>query len=540
MTLCQVVIILVLLFNCNYFTSADDSEFSSERETAISEENLKSTCHHEDVTRYLNWVAIKYSSVARLVSIGNSTQGRELWTIIISEDSTSRRLLKPQVKFVGNLNGFSGPACVLLIKLIKFLLENYDTDAELKHLIDKAEVHIIPNMNPDGYAKSLPGECFKKDGRLNANGVDLNRNFPDIFHPHDDHEDDPPLEMETKAMMGWIKQNNFIVSASFISGAQVVSYPYDTSPQEGYVQNTAHETPDDETFQFLARNYVGFVNEQHNTTDWNCPTLKRQFQGGIINGAEWHSVSGTMMDFNYNSGVFELLIGVSCCRNDNNPKNLEHIWRINKFAMISLIREAEYSFRGQVVDSETNEPMSNVEVCIFVDRSEHLEGEGPPMPFFTNSRGELWRVLLPGRYRLKAFFKNYITKAVPFEISMEGPLELRIEMDSKGKRRRLRNKQVNGVLKPDRFTESSPHHQQILHSNDPFFDDIEAARVFEEIRHLVNHPRSNMSAETPDSDFHELEAFPRTLTVTHNGKGLEKNTYFSVLIAILTLFVALS
>jgi predicted deacylase len=43
-------------------------------------------------------------------------------------------------------------------------------------------VHIIPNLNPDGYA--LPPSASDFDRRMNANGVDLNRNFNCRWSPN--------------------------------------------------------------------------------------------------------------------------------------------------------------------------------------------------------------------------------------------------------------------------------------------------------------------------------------------------------------------
>ena len=63
-------------------------------------------------------------------------------------------------------------------------------------MLDTTEVYLMPTMNPDGFEIQQPG-CNRGGvsklvssflgggggsfGRENANGVDLNRNFPDQF-----------------------------------------------------------------------------------------------------------------------------------------------------------------------------------------------------------------------------------------------------------------------------------------------------------------------------------------------------------------------
>lgn len=41
---------------------------------------------------------------------------------------------------------------------------------QAKSILEKVQVHLLPAMNPDGFALRR---------RENANGVDLNRDFPD-------------------------------------------------------------------------------------------------------------------------------------------------------------------------------------------------------------------------------------------------------------------------------------------------------------------------------------------------------------------------
>lgn len=51
-------------------------------------------------------------------------------------------------------------------------------------------------------------------GRLNSNGVDINRNFPDQFFPS--YQD---IEPETNAVIRWLKNIPFLLSVSFHDSA---------------------------------------------------------------------------------------------------------------------------------------------------------------------------------------------------------------------------------------------------------------------------------------------------------------------------------
>lgn len=78
----------------------------------------------------------------------------------------------------------------------------------------------------EGICDSLPAYV----GRINANGVDLNRDFPDRL---DDERTillkSRSRQPETAAMINWIKSEPFVLSANFHGGAVVASYPYDNS-----------------------------------------------------------------------------------------------------------------------------------------------------------------------------------------------------------------------------------------------------------------------------------------------------------------------
>jgi murein tripeptide amidase MpaA len=59
-------------------------------------------------------------------------------------------------------------------------LSALDDDERGQALLERAHVHVLPLLNPDGYARTFAraGIGRMRDLRWNARGVDLNRNFP--------------------------------------------------------------------------------------------------------------------------------------------------------------------------------------------------------------------------------------------------------------------------------------------------------------------------------------------------------------------------
>lgn len=148
----------------------------------------------------------------------------------------------------------------LLLNLIEYLCRNYGTDLEVTQLVNTTRIHIMPSMNPDGYEVAQEGKAELRvvfhsqckhiiieilldryyieiyifcrhvhycminalfstgdiagyQGRNNSHNYDLNRNFPDQFKTITD-----PRQPETIAVMNWVKNFPFVLSANLHGG----------------------------------------------------------------------------------------------------------------------------------------------------------------------------------------------------------------------------------------------------------------------------------------------------------------------------------
>lgn len=149
----------------------------------------------------------------RATIIGLSAQGRPLEVYTFGQGESERMIV------AGIHGGYEGNTIRLADELILFLDEHPEA------IPSDVTLYILRSLNPDGDARSKD-----KYGRTNANGVDLNRNFP--VHWLADWDRDgcwnelpttsgsgPGSEPETKALMRFLSAHNVEMLISYHSAA---------------------------------------------------------------------------------------------------------------------------------------------------------------------------------------------------------------------------------------------------------------------------------------------------------------------------------
>uniref|UniRef100_A0A8C7IKZ8 Carboxypeptidase N, polypeptide 1 n=1 Tax=Oncorhynchus kisutch TaxID=8019 RepID=A0A8C7IKZ8_ONCKI len=268
--------------------------------------------HHryEELVRALFAVQSECPYITRIYSIGRSVEGRHLYVLEFSDTPGIHEAMEPEFKYVGNMHGNEVLGRELLIQLSQFLCEEYRAgNQRITRLIHDTRIHILPTMNPDGYevaAKQGPEFNGYLVGRGNSREVDLNRNFPDLnalmyyYEKTNGRNHHLPLpdnwehqvELETLAVIKWMQNYNFVLSANLHGGAVVANYPFDKSRDPRIRGKTTYATtPDDKIFKKLARTYSYAHSWMHK--GWNCGDF---FDEGITNGASWYSLSKAVMD----------------------------------------------------------------------------------------------------------------------------------------------------------------------------------------------------------------------------------------------------
>jgi hypothetical protein len=281
--------------------------------------------------------AADYPSIFLLDTIGYSVNGRLLLMAKIS-DHVEEDEPEPEFMYSSTIHGDETGGFILMLRWIDYLLSHYGSDTLATQLVDSLELWVCPLANPDGTYhggdKSVSGSV-----RYNANGVDLNRNFPD---PQDgDHPDGNEYQPETIAMITFHENRHIGMSVNFHAGDEVVNYPWDTWPQRH---------ADDPWFQRVSRIYA-------DTVHLYSSGYMTGFDNGITNGYDWYSINGGRQDYvTYFREGRESTIEL-----DNTkitPENeLDQLWEYNYRSFLYYAHQAVFGLDGFVTDSVTGAPV---------------------------------------------------------------------------------------------------------------------------------------------------------------------------------------
>ena len=74
-----------------------------------------------------------------------------MWVMVVSSSPYEHMIGKPNVKYVANMHGNEAVGRELMLHMVLYLVQNYDTEYYVRWLLDNTRIHIMPSMNPDGF-----------------------------------------------------------------------------------------------------------------------------------------------------------------------------------------------------------------------------------------------------------------------------------------------------------------------------------------------------------------------------------------------------
>lgn len=318
-----------------------------------------------------------YPSLCRLDTIGTSIDGRQVLVLKIS-DNVAVDETEPDVFYTSTMHGDETGGFVLMLRLCDYLLQNYGTSDQVTDMVNNLEIWINPLANPDGTYTS--GNTITYPTRANAEGKDLNRNFPDPFDPGIV----PPRE--NIDMIAFMRRHHFVISANFHAGAEVVNYPWDRWLSKYHADN--------DWFDHISRAYADTVHV------YSGPSYMNFMDNGVTRGAVWYIVYGGRQDFvTWELQGREVTIELDDIK-QTPAAQLELLWQNNYRSLLGYLENAMFGIHGLVRDAVTGVPVpARIAIAGYDKDSSHIYSD--------TLTGTFTRFLLPGTWNLSVSAIGY-------------------------------------------------------------------------------------------------------------------------------------
>lgn len=98
---------------------------------------------HED------WLAT-YPGLIQVSSIGNTHEGRPIWLLTLTNQSSGKDMEKPAIWIDANIHATEITGTTSALYIAHHLLTGYGTDEQVTRQLDQSVYYIVPRINPDG------------------------------------------------------------------------------------------------------------------------------------------------------------------------------------------------------------------------------------------------------------------------------------------------------------------------------------------------------------------------------------------------------
>lgn len=328
-----------------------------------------------------------YPNLCKLDSIGTTVEGRKLYVVKIS-DNVSDEEAEPEFFYTSTMHGDETTGYVLMLRLIDYLLSQYNIDPRIKSIVDNMAIYINPNANPDGTYYS-GNNTVSGSTRSNANGVNLNRNFPD---PRAGNQPDGySRQPETQAMMNFASQHRFTASANFHGGIELANYPWDTwtSAQKKHADHNWYYTVS-RAYADTAQKYspAGYFTGEDN---------------GVTHGGDWYVVAGGRQDYmNYWHHCREITLEISDIKLLSSDLLPAH-WNYNKESILNFIETCNGGIQG-IIKDESNNP---IKAKVYISAHDKDSSE----VYSNSTNGFYARLIEPGTWGITYSALGYESKS---------------------------------------------------------------------------------------------------------------------------------
>ena len=382
MRLTPVLLVFVLLI-CAPLRAQDDLRVTGaldrNAQTLVPASAYPSYDLYEDIMFEL---ARRYPTQCRIEIWGTLPSGRRILVLKLADD-LSKSQVRPQVLCTAAMHGDELAGYWVLLKLAESLLKD-----DPGGLLRDVALFINPLANPDG-AYRAGNRSLAGAQRGNAQGVDLNRNYPD---PDDGrYPDGNDHQAETRIFMRAAESHGFDLAINFHGGAELFNYPWDTF---------RNRHPDTEWWRSVSRNFA-----QTAQRDSRLGNYFKDRANGTTNGHDWYPISGSRQDYmNYYHRTREATVEITNAKRFP-AADLPDLWSSLRGALMNYLDEARYGIHGLVTDQVTGQPLR---AHVTIPGHDEMQSS----VYSERATGDFYRYLAPGTYRLVISAPGYRSRTV--------------------------------------------------------------------------------------------------------------------------------
>jgi len=254
------------------------------------------------VELFLKQECAAYPRLAELYALGVTAQSRTIWALRLSgtgsglnPDPAPADSNKPRLLFTALTHSDEWISPPAVLYTIHMLVSGYDHDAEIRRILDNAELWFVPVVNPDGYAYARETDRAWRKNRAvhgeHAVGVDINRNFDFMWNARGGFSRDPDSrfymgpgpasEPETRALQDLAARMFFTAAVDVHSYGRRILFPWG---------HTRTPCALDRLFRALAADMAGAISAGGGGS-YTPSRMSRIYPAGLP--------TGTLMDYLY-------------------------------------------------------------------------------------------------------------------------------------------------------------------------------------------------------------------------------------------------
>ncbi len=228
--------------------------------SAIEQGSIKGYLSYSEANSVLDSFLLAYPDFVSRQVIGSSFRGRDIHSYVVRVGPS-----KPHKLLLTSVFHANEPVTLWVsLHAIGSLLESLEVSSDIDFLFSSRELHVIPFVNPDGYADASPGGGFpfRKNRRStcekdsNLGGVDLNRNF-DISWKHvgdpcsTEYAGTAPFsEPETQALRDYAISQKFTSVMNLHAFGSMLTFPFNSGSNELPLNHFSFYEQLQDVFQF--------------------------------------------------------------------------------------------------------------------------------------------------------------------------------------------------------------------------------------------------------------------------------------------------